>query len=131
MDAAALQRQVERRLDGVRVMVLSDYGKGSLVNHQQLIKAARARGVAVLADPKGTDFSIYRGATLLTPNQAEFEAVAGPCADEQQLLERGLAMLQELDLKALLVTRGEQGMTLIRVISRQCICLPAPVKCLM
>lgn len=114
VDAAALQRQVERRLDGVRVMVLSDYGKGSLVNHQQLIKAARARGVAVLADPKGTDFSIYRGATLLTPNQAEFEAVAGPCADEQQLLERGLAMLQELDLKALLVTRGEQGMTLIR-----------------
>lgn len=114
VDAAALLQQVESRLPDVRVMVLSDYGKGSLVNHQELIRAARAKGVKVLADPKGTDFSIYRGASLLTPNLPEFEAVAGACADEQQLQERGLAMLQELDLEALLITRGEQGMTLIR-----------------
>ena len=114
VDAAALLQQVVSRLDSVKVLVLSDYGKGSLVNHQELIQAARAKGVAVLADPKGTDFSIYRGATLLTPNQAEFEAVAGVCTDEQQLLERGTLMLQDLELEALLVTRGEQGMTLIR-----------------
>lgn len=114
VDAAALLQQVKERLDKVKVLVLSDYGKGSLVNHQELIQAARAKGVAVLADPKGTDFSIYRSATLLTPNQAEFETVAGVCIDEQQLLERGTAMLQQLDLEALLVTRGEQGMTLIR-----------------
>lgn len=127
VDVSALQQQVENRLDGVKVMILSDYGKGSLVNHQQLIRAARARGVAVLADPKGTDFSIYRGATLLTPNQAEFEAVVGACADEQQLLERGVAMLQELELQALLVTRGEQGMTLIRA-GQPAIHLPAQAR---
>lgn len=127
VDAAALQQQVENRLAGVRVMILSDYGKGSLVNHQQLIRAARTRGVAVLADPKGTDFSIYRGATLLTPNLAEFEAVAGVCSDEQQLLERGLAMLQELELEALLITRGEQGMTLIRT-GQPAIHLPAQAR---
>lgn len=127
VDVAALQQQVENQLDGVRVMILSDYGKGSLVNHQQLIRAARTRGVAVLADPKGTDFSIYRGATLLTPNLAEFEAVAGVCSDEQQLLERGLAMLQELELEALLITRGEQGMTLIRA-GQPAIHLPAQAR---
>ena len=108
-------------------MVLSDYGKGSLVNHQQLIQAARAKNVRVLADPKGTDFSIYRGATLLTPNLAEFEAVVGECSDEQQLLERGVAMLQELELDALLVTRGEQGMTLIRT-GQPAIHLPAQAR---
>lgn len=127
VDVAALQQQVDSQLAGVRVMILSDYGKGSLVNHQQLIRAARTRGVAVLADPKGTDFSIYRGATLLTPNLAEFEAVAGVCSDEQQLLERGLAMLQELELEALLITRGEQGMTLIRT-GQPAIHLPAQAR---
>lgn len=60
-DADALARQVEQLLDQVKVLVLSDYGKGALQNHQVLIKAARARGIPVLADPKGKDFSIYRG----------------------------------------------------------------------
>ena len=113
-DAAALLAQVESVLDSVKVMVLSDYGKGSLLNHQALLAAAKQRGVAVLADPKGTDFSIYRGATLLTPNLAEFEAVVGHCADEAQLMQRGAVMLKELELDALLITRGEQGMTLLR-----------------
>ena len=113
-DTAALLAEVEAVLDSVKVMILSDYGKGTLRNHQTLLQAAKQRGVAVLADPKGTDFSIYRGATLLTPNLAEFEAVVGHCADEAQLMQRGTAMLQELELGALLITRGEQGMTLLR-----------------
>ena len=114
INAEALLAEVEAALDGVKVMVLSDYGKGTIGNHQALLKAAQQRGIAVLADPKGTDFSIYRGATLLTPNMAEFEAVAGPCADEAELMQRGSAMLKELELGALLITRGEQGMTLLR-----------------
>lgn len=130
-DAEALLTEVESVLDSVKVMLLSDYGKGSIRNHQALIKAAKQRGVAVLADPKGTDFSIYRGATLLTPNLAEFEAVAGHCADEAQLLQRGMAMLEELELEALLITRGEQGMTLLRQGLQPCIYRPAPVKSLM
>ena len=113
-DTAALLAEVELVLDSVKVMILSDYGKGTLLNHQALLQAAKQRGVAVLADPKGTDFSIYRGATLLTPNLAEFEAVVGHCSDEAQLMQRGTAMLQELELDALLITRGEQGMTLLR-----------------
>jgi len=68
----------------------------------------------VLVDPKGCDFSPYRGATLLTPNLAEFEAVAGPCRDEAELVGKGQALRRNLELDALLITRGEQGMTLLR-----------------
>lgn len=113
-DEAALLAEVEALLAQVRVLILSDYGKGALKNHQALIRAARARGVPVLADPKGRDFAIYRGATLITPNLSEFEAVVGRCADEAELVAKGLALLAELELEALLITRGEHGMTLLR-----------------
>ncbi|MGZ7325316.1 hypothetical protein ACXWR5_09320, partial [Streptococcus pyogenes] len=76
-DPAALLAEVEGLLVGVKVLVLSDYGKGALKNHQALIQAARHRGIPVLADPKGKDFDIYRGATLITPNLGEFEAIVG------------------------------------------------------
>lgn len=72
-DAAALAVDVESLLAKVKVLVLSDYGKGALQNHQVLIQAARARNIPVLADPKGKDFAIYRGASLITPNLSEFE----------------------------------------------------------
>ncbi|EZQ18619.1 bifunctional D-glycero-beta-D-manno-heptose-7-phosphate kinase/D-glycero-beta-D-manno-heptose 1-phosphate adenylyltransferase HldE [Pseudomonas sp. G11-1] len=113
-DGDALLDTVNGLLDKVRVVILSDYGKGALVNHQALIKAARERNLPVLADPKGKDFSIYRGATLITPNLSEFEAVVGICSSEQELVDKGLALIEELNLGALLVTRSEQGMTLLR-----------------
>ncbi|SDI01787.1 bifunctional D-glycero-beta-D-manno-heptose-7-phosphate kinase/D-glycero-beta-D-manno-heptose 1-phosphate adenylyltransferase HldE [Pseudomonas panipatensis] len=113
-DAAALGADVEALLDKVRVLVLSDYGKGALKNHQELIQAARKRGIPVLADPKGKDFGIYRGASLITPNLSEFEAIVGRCQDESELVAKGLKLLAELELGALLVTRGEHGMTLLR-----------------
>ncbi len=114
VDADNLLQRADLLLQQCKVMVLSDYGKGSLVNQQQLIQLAKAKNIPVLADPKGRDFSIYAGATVLTPNLAEFEAVVGSCADEEEILQRGLLLLQQLELEALLITRGEQGMTLIR-----------------
>ncbi|MET1077531.1 MAG: bifunctional D-glycero-beta-D-manno-heptose-7-phosphate kinase/D-glycero-beta-D-manno-heptose 1-phosphate adenylyltransferase HldE [Pseudomonas sp.] len=113
-DAEALAAEVEALLDGIKVLVLSDYGKGALQNHQVLIQSARRRGIAVLADPKGADFGIYRGASLITPNLAEFETIVGRCADEAELVSRGARLMLELELGALLVTRGEHGMTLLR-----------------
>ena len=113
-DAAALAVEVEALLGSVKVLVLSDYGKGALQNHQVLLQAARARGIPVLADPKGKDFSIYRGASLITPNLHEFEMVVGACADEAELVAKGAKLMRELELGALLVTRGEHGMTLLR-----------------
>lgn len=113
-DPLSLGAEVESLLEGVKVLVLSDYGKGALKNHQSLIQAARAKGIPVLADPKGKDFSIYRGASLITPNLSEFETIVGRCADEAELVAKGVQLLQDLDLGALLVTRGEHGMTLLR-----------------
>ncbi len=114
LDIESLTARVEALLDKVDVLILSDYNKGALRNHQQLIAMAQAAGVPVLADPKGQDFSHYWGATLITPNLHEFEAVVGHCEDEQQLVNKGLKLLRELNLNALLVTRGEHGMTLLR-----------------
>ena len=69
-------------------MVLSDYGKGALADVVDMIAACREAGVPVLVDPKGTDFSKYRGASLITPNQSEFEAVAGVCDTDEDLVAR-------------------------------------------
>jgi D-beta-D-heptose 7-phosphate kinase/D-beta-D-heptose 1-phosphate adenosyltransferase len=113
-DAGALAAEVRSLLEGIKVLVLSDYGKGALKNHQVLVQAAREMNIPVLADPKGKDFTIYRGASLITPNLSEFEAIVGRCVDESELVTRGAALMRELELGALLVTRGEQGMTLLR-----------------
>ncbi|MBQ0798943.1 MAG: bifunctional D-glycero-beta-D-manno-heptose-7-phosphate kinase/D-glycero-beta-D-manno-heptose 1-phosphate adenylyltransferase HldE [Porticoccaceae bacterium] len=113
-DAAGIVEQVEQLLPQVQAIVLSDYAKGALHAPGELIALARAANIPVLVDPKGDDFSRYAGATLLTPNIAELEAVVGVCASEAELSEKGLALIEELGLEALLVTRGEKGMTLLR-----------------
>ncbi|GIX21913.1 MAG: bifunctional protein HldE [Gammaproteobacteria bacterium] len=112
-DGAALLARARKLLAEHDVLVLSDYGKGTLADAPALIEAARAAGKPVLIDPKGRDFERYRGADLLTPNLSEFEAVAGSCADEAELCARGEALRARLGLGALLVTRSEKGMTLL------------------
>ncbi|WP_286236627.1 bifunctional D-glycero-beta-D-manno-heptose-7-phosphate kinase/D-glycero-beta-D-manno-heptose 1-phosphate adenylyltransferase HldE [Neptuniibacter halophilus] len=112
--SARLENSVSPLLDNVSVLVLSDYGKGTLSDCQSLIRQAREKQVAVMVDPKGSDFGRYRGATLLTPNLSEFETIVGPCATEEELVSKGQQLLADLELEALLVTRSEQGMTLIR-----------------
>jgi rfaE bifunctional protein kinase chain/domain len=94
------------------LVILSDYGKGCLRYAEKMIVAARALGKPVLVDPKGSDYSHYKGATLLTPNRMEFQAVAGSWSDEAALTQKAQALRQELQLDALLVTRSEEGMSL-------------------
>lgn len=113
-DACQLTPRVQVLLQGVDAVVLSDYRKGALLDVQALIRVAREAGVPVLVDPKGDNFSVYRGATLVKPNMHEFEAIVGPCANEDELVQKGQQLLRELDLQALLITRGEHGMSLIR-----------------
>ncbi|WP_366515613.1 bifunctional D-glycero-beta-D-manno-heptose-7-phosphate kinase/D-glycero-beta-D-manno-heptose 1-phosphate adenylyltransferase HldE [Solimonas marina] len=112
-NAAALQARYAQALPANDVVVLSDYGKGTLRDVATLIDAARAQGRRVLIDPKGDDWQRYRGATLLTPNLSEFEAVAGVCRDDAELVARAEALCRELDFGALLITRSEHGMTLV------------------
>ena len=101
-------------LKQTQVLVLSDYSKGALQDTQALIQAAKKLGIPVVVDPKGADFSKYRGATVITPNLSEFESIVGHCASEEELAARGRRLLADLDLQALLITRGEHGMTLLR-----------------
>jgi D-beta-D-heptose 7-phosphate kinase/D-beta-D-heptose 1-phosphate adenosyltransferase len=109
----ALTATLDSSLDGAGAVILSDYGKGALTDVSAMIAACRAANVPVLVDPKGRDFEKYRGASLITPNQSEFEAVAGVSASDEELVERGLAMMASLELGALLVTRSEKGMLLL------------------
>jgi D-beta-D-heptose 7-phosphate kinase/D-beta-D-heptose 1-phosphate adenosyltransferase len=109
----ALTATLDGSLDGAGAVILSDYGKGALTDVAAMIAACRAANVPVLVDPKGRDFEKYRGASLITPNQSEFEAVAGVSGSDEELVERGLAMMASLELDALLVTRSEKGMLLL------------------
>jgi len=95
-------------------IVLSDYGKGTLQDCQSFIKQAVQHQIPVLVDPKGSDFSRYKGATIITPNLSEFEQVVGACENEQEIEEKGMALLEKLNLSALLITRSEKGMTLLQ-----------------
>jgi D-beta-D-heptose 7-phosphate kinase/D-beta-D-heptose 1-phosphate adenosyltransferase len=113
-DCDQLPQKVGQLLSNVGALILSDYAKGALQNPQALISLARQAGVPVLVDPKGTNFESYRGATLLTPNLSEFEAVVGVCSNEQALVAKGAELLDRLDMDALLITRSEHGMTLLR-----------------
>ncbi len=111
--AGGLAAEVPALLEGVRVCILSDYGKGTLADPAPLIGHCRERGIPVLVDPKGTDFARYRRATVLTPNLAEFEAVAGRTGSDDDIAVRGERLRAELELAALVVTLGERGMAVI------------------
>ncbi len=94
------------------IIVLSDYAKGSLVNVAEMIAGAARLGKTVLVDPKGDDFARYAGASLLTPNKAEFRHVVGSWRDEDELRQKAQQLRRGLHLQALLLTRSDEGMTL-------------------
>ncbi len=104
--------EYERLVDESDAVVLSDYGKGGLAHVSRMIELARAHGKPVLVDPKGSEYERYRGATLLTPNRAEFREVAGRWKDEGDLERRAQRLRADLGLEALVVTRSEEGMSL-------------------
>lgn len=94
------------------VVILSDYGKGGLRHVARMVEQAREAQIPVIVDPKGTDFSRYRGATMITPNLKEFVAVVGAVESDAQLEDKAFALREQYDLQYLLVTRSEQGMSL-------------------
>ncbi len=111
----ALARKFESlraRIEDCEVLVLSDYGKGGLAQIAQMIALARACGRIVVVDPKGDDWERYAGATVLTPNRAELRQVLGGWHDEADLLGRAQRLRERLDLRFLLLTRSEEGVTL-------------------
>lgn len=104
---------LSQQLQNINAVVFSDYGKGALTDITAMINTCKKADLPILIDPKGSDFDKYRGATLLTPNQGEFDAVAGVSHSDEDLVARARKMLDDLQLSAILVTRSEKGMLLV------------------
>ena len=109
---AAKLEEFERSVAQADLVILSDYAKGGLTHIERMIASAREAGKPILVDPKGEDFQRYSGATVMTPNRAEFRHVAGGWKSEEEFIAKGQRMRSSLRLEALLVTRSEEGMTL-------------------
>lgn len=99
-------------IDQYQVVILSDYGKGGLSHTSKMIEIAKAHNKVVLVDPKGSDYSKYQNATMITPNRSEMRDATGSWSNEQELLNKATKLKQQLNLDYLLVTRSEEGMTL-------------------
>lgn len=122
-------RSAVREVDGV---VLSDYRKGALSRElvEDVVLAAKRSGAFVVVDPKRNDFSFYRGCTLITPNKSETEAALGgrELAGDREILEGGKALLRRSGAQAILITRGEEGMSLVERGRRAFFHIPARAR---
>ena len=127
----AVTRSALAALPRVQSVVLSDYAKGVLAPGviETVIAAAAQRGTPVIVDPKGTDYSIYRGATLITPNRKELaDATRRPVATIEQVVAAATELLGSVECNAVLVTLNEDGMMLL-VRGEEPVLVPAyPVK---
>lgn len=113
-DFHLLYEKIINSLKYYKVLILSDYAKGTLFQIKKIISLAKKMSIHILIDPKGIDFKKYSGASLLTPNLSEFEKIVGKCHEEKQIFTRGMKLVSELNLSALLVTRSKNGMTLFQ-----------------
>jgi D-beta-D-heptose 7-phosphate kinase/D-beta-D-heptose 1-phosphate adenosyltransferase len=116
-EASDLQQRASELVTKVHAVILSDYAKGALSNAlcEAVIRAARATGIPILADPKTPDFSKYTGATTVCPNLGELSAATGvPAHQTEALLAAGQALVTEHDLKFLTVTMSEKGISVLR-----------------
>ena len=112
----ALIGHIEKALPRAGAVVLSDYAKGALTPRvlRAAIEAAARLGKPVVVDPKGRDYSIYQGATLITPNRQELaDATHSAAVSDTEVEQTALALRKSVGAKAVLVTRSEAGMTLV------------------
>lgn len=108
---------IEEKLPDSDIVVLSDYDKGVLSPSlcQQIIQSARAQGKKIIVDPKGNDYSIYAGATIITPNRKELSLATGglPVGTDAEILAAGQYLIENCHIENVCATRSEQGMSLI------------------
>jgi D-beta-D-heptose 7-phosphate kinase/D-beta-D-heptose 1-phosphate adenosyltransferase len=114
VESNVLLDKAKKHLPNCNLMILSDYNKGTLSCSKELIALAKSFGVMVLVDPKGKDLAQYTGADIITPNLKEFEAIVGVCKNEHEISTKARKLINEFAINAILLTRGERGMTLIR-----------------
>lgn len=115
-ETGTVYEKIESVVDKVSVIIISDYAKGMLTDRllKRLITLGKTKNKIVLVDPKGKDFSKYKGAAILTPNQRETAEACRVEPEKSDLIEHDARkLLDDLHLEALLVTQGERGMTLL------------------
>ncbi len=113
-DWSSTKSTFKKKLKGFGAVIVSDYGKGTLQDMPFIIKESKRRNIPVFIDPKGNNFSKYKGAYIITPNFLEFSTEVGGVASEQELNAKAKNMIKKLSLEALLITRGQEGMTLFQ-----------------
>ncbi len=112
-DVTPLMDAFKTALPHYSTVVFSDYNKGTLANIPALIEEAKRQGKVVLIDPKQSDLSLYAGADLITPNLSEFKLAGGKTDNENTIAESARALLAAANIKTMLLTRSEQGMSII------------------
>jgi len=108
-----MSNDLKDKINKSKLIILSDYGKGTLLDIKNIIKYAKSKGKLIIIDPKGLDFLKYTGATILTPNFKEFSTIVGTVINETDLKIKSKQLIKKLKLDGLLVTRGKDGMTFI------------------
>lgn len=111
--AEEIVEKFEKEIVKSDIVILSDYNKGTLEKIPALIKICKKFNKKVIVDPKGSEYEKYKGASFLTPNYSEFESFVGICRDEDEIYKKGLNLIERLNLEGLLITRSENGITLI------------------
>ncbi len=117
IEAELIFENVEKIFDEADIVIISDYAKGFLIENllSRLITKCDSENKKILVDPKGKDYSKYRGATLLTPNQKEATDACGFDEFEENLVEKaGKTLLEKISTDSILITQGEKGMTLFQ-----------------
>lgn len=125
-DTKELPQLLEQLLPLYDLVIFSDYNKGSLNQISDLIKLAKSAGKVVLVDPKQADLKAYAGADLITPNLGEFVLAGGQTADENSIAESARQLLKEANISSMLLTRSEQGMSVISATEK--VDFPAKVR---
>ncbi|MGE0252527.1 MAG: D-glycero-beta-D-manno-heptose-7-phosphate kinase [Dongiaceae bacterium] len=114
--AQSLMAHLHQEIGRVDVILLSDYAKGLFTPYLagQIIKLAREKKIPVIVDPKGRDYSRYKGATLLSPNVRELmEATGMPVSTSDEIVAAAKHLIAQIEVESILVTRSQDGMTLV------------------
>lgn len=109
-----IYKKIKKSIKNIKIVILSDYNKGTLNNIKKIINLTQKMCIPILIDPKGADFKKYYGATILTPNLNEFELIVGKCKNENKMINKGMKLIRNLNLSALLITKSKEGMTLLQ-----------------
>lgn len=111
-DVNAVLNEFSRIVKHYDVVIFSDYGKGVLSEVSQMIEICNRNCIPCLIDPKGNDYSKYRGATAITPNKSELRQIVGSWSSEEELITKASSLRDELKLDYLVLTRSEEGVSL-------------------